>query len=270
VGYKRYVTNSVTILSQSVSSADAEITQQLQTDIDLLSSSFSSSLINLSSSFTSSLSSLSSSFSSSLSSLSSSFSSSLGSVNLVGQNYVKLYKPAPPWATYVGSGGTYYFPTQKNGDSSTWDGSWTSVQAIKCNFITQIDCNGGPATHLSNFKFEVATSGYPLFRAPWVAPNATAVATFENGQKIKVALEFEVARVYSSGDRWWLMNANIKTTHPVTGTALNEPFAYFFSCNDITSDVPVTSGSGMDISIESAAGNTLYIYPYVNAAWYAI
>ena len=161
-------------------------------------------------------------------------------------------------------------PTQKKGDSSTWDGSLTGVQTIRCNFITSIDCNGGSATHLSNFKFEVGTSGYAIFRAPWVAPNATAAATFENGQKIKVALEFELARVSSSGDRWWLMNASVKTTQPITGTVLNEPFAYFFSCNDINNNVPVTSGSGVDINIISAAGNTIYVYPYVNAAWYAI
>jgi hypothetical protein len=81
VGYKRYVTNSVTILSQSVTAADTAIIEQIQTDVTNLSSSFSSSLIALSSSVTSSLSSLSSSFTSSLNSLSSSFGSSLTGVS---------------------------------------------------------------------------------------------------------------------------------------------------------------------------------------------
>jgi hypothetical protein len=77
MGYKRFTTHTVSVLSQSVATTDADISGSL----NALSSSFSSSQASLSSSFTASLSTLSSSFTSSLSSLSSSFSSSLSSLS---------------------------------------------------------------------------------------------------------------------------------------------------------------------------------------------
>lgn len=77
MGYKRFTTHTVSVLSQSVATTDADISGSL----NALSSSFSSSQASLSSSFTASLNLLSSSFTASLSTLSSSFSSSYNNLN---------------------------------------------------------------------------------------------------------------------------------------------------------------------------------------------
>lgn len=76
MGYKRFVVNSVTVLSQSVSTEDTALSSSFSSSVSVLSSSVSGSIFNLSSSTATTITNLSSSFTASMNSLSSSFSSS--------------------------------------------------------------------------------------------------------------------------------------------------------------------------------------------------